>query len=76
MLSSEAKLSEMEMNLCLTYSQTNAEKVLEASGTALERSDVILRTCALRPAGIYRLREQRHLPRIVSYIEKGLFKFL
>lgn len=67
----------MEMNLCLTYSQTNAEKeVLEASGTALERSDVILRTCALRPAGIYRLREQRHLPRIVSYIEKSLFKFL
>lgn len=32
-----------------------------------------LKTCALRCAGIYGKGEQRHLPRIVSYIEAGLF---
>nr|XP_058900005.1 short-chain dehydrogenase/reductase family 42E member 1 isoform X2 [Kogia breviceps] len=61
------------------YSRTKSvaeKKVLEANGTALERSDGVLRTCALRPAGIYGPGEQRHLPRIVSYIEKGLFKFV
>ncbi|KAI5280296.1 short-chain dehydrogenase/reductase family 42E member 1 [Manis pentadactyla] len=61
------------------YSRTKSiaeRKVLEASGTALERSNGVLRTCALRPAGIYGPGEQRHLPRIVSYIERGLFKFV
>lgn len=61
------------------YSRTKSiaeRKVLEASGAALERSDGVLRTCALRPAGIYGPGEQRHLPRIVSYIERGLFKFV
>ncbi|XP_032342739.1 short-chain dehydrogenase/reductase family 42E member 1 isoform X1 [Camelus ferus] len=61
------------------YSRTKAvaeRKVLEANGSALERSDGVLRTCALRPAGIYGPGEQRHLPRIVNYIEKGLFKFV
>lgn len=61
------------------YSRTKSiaeQKVLEANGTALERSDGVLRTCALRPAGIYGPGEQRHLPRIVSYIERGLFKFV
>lgn len=61
------------------YSRTKSiaeKKVLEANGTALERSDGVLRTCALRPAGIYGPGEQRHLPRIVSYIERGLFKFV
>nr|XP_036849778.1 short-chain dehydrogenase/reductase family 42E member 1 [Manis javanica]XP_036849780.1 short-chain dehydrogenase/reductase family 42E member 1 [Manis javanica]XP_036849781.1 short-chain dehydrogenase/reductase family 42E member 1 [Manis javanica]XP_036849782.1 short-chain dehydrogenase/reductase family 42E member 1 [Manis javanica]XP_036849783.1 short-chain dehydrogenase/reductase family 42E member 1 [Manis javanica]XP_036849784.1 short-chain dehydrogenase/reductase family 42E member 1 [Man len=61
------------------YSRTKSiaeRKVLEASGAALERSDGVLRTCALRPAGIYGPGEQRHLPRIVSYIEQGLFKFV
>lgn len=61
------------------YSRTKSiaeKKVLEASGTTLLRSDGVLRTCALRPAGIYGPGEQRHLPRIVSYIERGLFKFV
>ncbi|XP_011755691.1 short-chain dehydrogenase/reductase family 42E member 1 isoform X2 [Macaca nemestrina] len=61
------------------YSRTKSiaeKKVLEANGTPLDRGDGILRTCALRPAGIYGPGEQRHLPRIVSYIEKGLFKFV
>lgn len=60
------------------YSRTKSiaeKKVLEANGTSLE-SDGVLRTCALRPAGIYGPGEQRHLPRIVSYIERGLFKFV
>ncbi|XP_042527387.1 short-chain dehydrogenase/reductase family 42E member 1 [Dipodomys spectabilis] len=61
------------------YSRTKtmAEKnVLEANGSALEQGKGILRTCALRPAGIYGPGEQRHFPRIVSYLEKGLFKFV
>ncbi|XP_023369899.1 short-chain dehydrogenase/reductase family 42E member 1 isoform X2 [Otolemur garnettii] len=61
------------------YSRTKSiaeKKVLEANGTALERGKGVLRTCALRPAGIYGPGEQRHLPRIVSYIERGLFKFV
>ncbi|XP_064129807.1 short-chain dehydrogenase/reductase family 42E member 1 isoform X1 [Loxodonta africana] len=61
------------------YSRTKSiaeKKVLEANGTALEGSDDVLRTCALRSAGIYGPGEQRHLPRIVSYIERGLFKFV
>ncbi|XP_008137926.1 short-chain dehydrogenase/reductase family 42E member 1 [Eptesicus fuscus] len=61
------------------YSRTKSiaeKKVLEANGTSLEKSNGVLRTCALRPAGIYGPGEQRHLPRIVSYIERGLFKFV
>ncbi|KAF6079358.1 short chain dehydrogenase/reductase family 42E, member 1 [Phyllostomus discolor] len=60
------------------YSRTKSiaeKKVLEANGTSLE-SNGVLRTCALRPAGIYGPGEQRHLPRIVSYVERGLFKFV
>uniref|UniRef100_UPI0040386D7F short-chain dehydrogenase/reductase family 42E member 1 n=1 Tax=Callospermophilus lateralis TaxID=76772 RepID=UPI0040386D7F len=61
------------------YSRTKSiaeKKVLEANGSILERVDGVLRTCALRPAGIYGPGEQRHLPRIVSYIERGLFRFV
>ncbi|XP_008572220.1 PREDICTED: short-chain dehydrogenase/reductase family 42E member 1-like [Galeopterus variegatus] len=61
------------------YSRTKSiaeKKVLEANGTALDRGDSVLRTCALRPAGIYGPGEQRHLPRVVSYIESGLFRFV
>eukprot|EP00064_Thunnus_orientalis_P000068 superscaffoldBa00000003_g68 len=50
--------------------------VLKANGTALKDGSEVLRTCALRPAGIYGPGEQRHLPRIVSYIEKGIFRFV
>lgn len=61
------------------YSRTKSiaeKKVLEANGSTLEMGDGVLRTCALRPAGIYGPGEQRHLPRIVSYIERGLFRFV
>ncbi|ELW62962.1 short-chain dehydrogenase/reductase family 42E member 1 isoform X2 [Tupaia chinensis] len=61
------------------YSRTKSiaeKKVLEANGTVLERGDGVLRTCALRSAGIYGPGEQRHLPRIVSYLERGLFRFV
>ncbi|XP_004600908.2 short-chain dehydrogenase/reductase family 42E member 1 [Sorex araneus] len=54
------------------YSRTKSvaeRKVLGASGPAL-------RTCALRAAGIYGPGEQRHLPRVVSYVERGLFRFV
>ncbi|KAM6352938.1 short-chain dehydrogenase/reductase family 42E member 1 isoform 1-T1 [Alca torda] len=61
------------------YSRTKSlaeMKVLEANGAELGNGKGVLRTCALRPAGIYGPGEQRHLPRIVSYIERGLFKFV
>ncbi|XP_069494596.1 short-chain dehydrogenase/reductase family 42E member 1 isoform X2 [Ambystoma mexicanum] len=61
------------------YSRTKSlaeMKVLEANGTELLGRPGQLHTCALRPAGIYGPGEQRHLPRIVSYIENGLFKFV
>lgn len=50
--------------------------VMKASGTALKDGTGVLRACALRPAGIYGPGEQRHLPRIVGYIEKGIFSFV
>ncbi|KAJ6657180.1 hypothetical protein lerEdw1_002769 [Lerista edwardsae] len=61
------------------YSRTKAVaemKVLEANGTDLGGGKGVLRTCALRPAGIYGPGEQRHLPRIVRYIEQGWFQFV
>ncbi|KAM9764590.1 short-chain dehydrogenase/reductase family 42E member 1 [Menidia menidia] len=61
------------------YSRTKSlaeMAVLEADGTALRGSSGALRTCALRPAGIYGPGEQRHLPRIVGYIESGIFRFV
>lgn len=61
------------------YSRTKSlaeMAVLKANGTALCNGFGVLRTCALRPAGIYGPGEQRHLPRIVNYIEKGIFKFV
>lgn len=61
------------------YSRTKAVaemKVLEANGTDLGGGKGVLRSCALRPAGIYGPGEQRHLPRIVHYIEQGWFKFV
>ncbi|XP_070820319.1 short-chain dehydrogenase/reductase family 42E member 1 isoform X2 [Chaetodon trifascialis] len=61
------------------YSRTKSlaeMAVLRANGTALKDSSDVLRSCALRPAGIYGPGEQRHLPRIVGYIEKGIFRFV
>ncbi|XP_035696140.1 short-chain dehydrogenase/reductase family 42E member 1-like [Branchiostoma floridae] len=57
------------------YSMTKSiaeMEILKANGTVVEGGGT-LHTCALRPAGIYGPGEQRHLPRIVSYIEQGLF---
>ncbi|XP_062818069.1 short-chain dehydrogenase/reductase family 42E member 1 isoform X2 [Anolis carolinensis] len=57
------------------YSRTKAlaeMAVLGADGAGREP----LRTCALRPAGIYGPGEQRHLPRIVRYVERGWFRFV
>ncbi|XP_078527660.1 short-chain dehydrogenase/reductase family 42E member 1-like [Lissotriton helveticus] len=61
------------------YSRTKAlaeMNVLEANNTKLEGQVGVLRTCALRPVGIYGPGEQRHLPRVVNYLENGLFKFV
>ncbi|XP_059214631.1 short-chain dehydrogenase/reductase family 42E member 1 [Centropristis striata] len=61
------------------YSRTKSlaeMAVLKANGTALKDGSGVLRSCALRPAGIYGPGEQRHLPRIVGYIEKGIFRFV
>ncbi|KAK2919764.1 hypothetical protein Q8A73_001968 [Channa argus] len=61
------------------YSRTKSlaeMAVLKANGTALKDGSGMLTTCALRPAGIYGPGEQRHLPRIVGYIEKGIFRFV
>ncbi|XP_013412218.1 short-chain dehydrogenase/reductase family 42E member 1 [Lingula anatina] len=57
------------------YSRTKSiaeMKVMEANGTKIADGRV-LSTCALRLAGVYGPGEMRHLPRIVSYIERGLF---
>ncbi|TNN68375.1 Short-chain dehydrogenase/reductase family 42E member 1 [Liparis tanakae] len=61
------------------YSRTKSlaeMAVLKADGTALTDGSGVLRCCALRPAGIYGPGELRHLPRVVSYIEKGIFRFV
>ncbi|XP_033847523.1 short-chain dehydrogenase/reductase family 42E member 1 [Periophthalmus magnuspinnatus] len=61
------------------YSRTKSlaeMAVLKANGTVLQDGSGVLRTCALRSAGIYGPGEQRHLPRVVSYIEKGIFRFV
>lgn len=61
------------------YSRTKSlaeMAVLKANGTVLKDGSELFRCCALRPAGIYGPGEQRHLPRIVSYIEKGIFSFV
>ncbi|XP_019850393.1 PREDICTED: short-chain dehydrogenase/reductase family 42E member 1-like [Amphimedon queenslandica] len=60
------------------YSRTKSiaeQAVLAANGAKLEKEGSVLRTCALRCAGIYGEGEQRHLPRIVDYLEKGLVLF-
>ncbi|XP_006011120.1 short-chain dehydrogenase/reductase family 42E member 1 isoform X2 [Latimeria chalumnae] len=61
------------------YSRTKSVAevaVLKSNEANFENGLGVLRTCALRPAGIYGPGEQRHLPRIVSYIENGVFKFV
>uniref|UniRef100_I3J403 Short chain dehydrogenase/reductase family 42E, member 1 n=3 Tax=Oreochromis TaxID=8139 RepID=I3J403_ORENI len=61
------------------YSRTKSMAdmaVLKANATVLKGRSGLLNTCTLRPAGIYGPGEQRHLPRIVDYIEKGIFRFV
>lgn len=61
------------------YSRTKAlaeMAVLKANGAVLKDGSGVFRSCALRPAGIYGPGERRHLPRIVGYIEKGIFRFV
>ncbi|XP_043120384.1 short-chain dehydrogenase/reductase family 42E member 1 isoform X2 [Puntigrus tetrazona] len=61
------------------YSRTKSVaemRVLKANGSPLKDNTGVLRTCSLRPAGIYGPGEERHLPRIVSYIESGVFRFV
>nr|KAI8765854.1 short-chain dehydrogenase/reductase family 42E member 1-like [Biomphalaria glabrata] len=58
------------------YSKTKmyAEKKVLAANGQLTSNGQILRCCALRLAGVYGPGEQRHIPRIVSYLEQGLIK--
>ncbi|XP_028938913.1 putative short-chain dehydrogenase/reductase family 42E member 2 [Ornithorhynchus anatinus] len=59
------------------YSRTKAiadRLTLAANGTPLSGGGV-LRTCVLRPPGIYGPEEQRHLPRVAGNIRKRLFTF-
>nr|XP_054098654.1 putative short-chain dehydrogenase/reductase family 42E member 2 isoform X2 [Callithrix jacchus] len=59
------------------YSRTKAiadQLTLMANGTPLPGGG-ILRTCVLRPPGIYGPEEQRHLPRVAGHIKKRLFMF-
>ncbi|XP_055331346.1 short-chain dehydrogenase/reductase family 42E member 1-like isoform X2 [Paramacrobiotus metropolitanus] len=50
--------------------------VLMADRKLCRDGQTILRTCCLRLAGIYGPGEERHLPRIVDYLERGWIKFL
>ncbi|KAM4829188.1 putative short-chain dehydrogenase/reductase family 42E member 2 [Thomomys bottae] len=59
------------------YSRTKAiadQLTLLANGTPLPGGGC-LRTCVLRPPGIYGPEEQRHLPRVASHIRKRLLMF-
>nr|XP_015215883.1 PREDICTED: putative short-chain dehydrogenase/reductase family 42E member 2 isoform X2 [Lepisosteus oculatus] len=59
------------------YSKTKAiadQAVLAANGRTL-RGGGLLRTCVLRPPGIYGPEERRHLQRVAVNIERRLFSF-
>ncbi|XP_077172205.1 putative short-chain dehydrogenase/reductase family 42E member 2 isoform X2 [Paroedura picta] len=59
------------------YSRTKAiadQMILAADGTPLKGGDR-LRTCVIRPPGIYGPEEQRHLPRVARNIQRQLFSF-
>jgi len=63
------------------YSVTKAiaeQAVLKADGTIVSTANGVtrqLRTCALRPAGIWGPGEQRNIPRIVTTARSGLLQF-
>nr|XP_008256085.1 putative short-chain dehydrogenase/reductase family 42E member 2 [Oryctolagus cuniculus] len=59
------------------YSRTKAiadQLILMANGTPLPGGGT-LRTCVLRPPGIYGPEEQRYLPRVAGHIKRRLFMF-
>ena len=57
---------------CYSPSKAEAEKlVLEANGRRLSGGGKLI-TCVLRPAAIYGVGEQRHLPRILKMVDLGL----
>ncbi|KAG2455295.1 D42E1 reductase, partial [Polypterus senegalus] len=59
------------------YSKTKAiadQMVIAANGTPM-KGGTVLRTCVLRPPGIYGPEERRHLQRVAFYIEWRLFSF-
>ncbi|XP_061701236.1 putative short-chain dehydrogenase/reductase family 42E member 2 isoform X4 [Syngnathoides biaculeatus] len=60
------------------YSRTKAiaeQMVLSANGCALKGGGGVLRSCVLRPCGIYGPGERRHLPRVMVNVERRLFSF-
>ncbi|GLD69100.1 putative short-chain dehydrogenase/reductase family 42E member 2 [Lates japonicus] len=59
------------------YSRTKAiaeQMVLSANGCSLKGGE-LLRTCVLRPCGIYGPEERRHLHRVMVNVERRLFSF-
>ena len=65
-------------NFVDAYSQTKCmaeQAIIKANGSKLKASTKTLRTCSIRPAGIYGEGEERHIPRIVDMLYKGLFFF-
>ncbi|KAM3598328.1 uncharacterized protein V6R79_016747 [Siganus canaliculatus] len=59
------------------YSRTKAiaeQMVLSANGCSLKAGG-LLRTCVLRPCGIYGPNERRHLHRVMANVERRLFVF-
>ncbi|XP_040919093.1 putative short-chain dehydrogenase/reductase family 42E member 2 [Toxotes jaculatrix] len=59
------------------YSRTKAiaeQLVLSANGCSMKGGE-LLRTCVLRPCGIYGPEERRHLHRVMVNVERRLFSF-
>ncbi|XP_058509939.1 putative short-chain dehydrogenase/reductase family 42E member 2 [Solea solea] len=59
------------------YSRTKAiaeQMILSANGCSLKDGE-LLRTCVLRPCGIYGPEERRHLHRVMVNVERRLFSF-
>ncbi|CAL9693347.1 unnamed protein product [Knipowitschia caucasica] len=59
------------------YSRTKSvaeQMVLSANGCSLQGGE-LLRTCVLRPCGIYGPEERRHLHRVMVNVERRLFSF-
>jgi nucleoside-diphosphate-sugar epimerase len=58
---------------CDDYARTKS--LAEQAVLAMDRQGGPLRTCAVRPNAIYGEGEERHLPRILWYAERGLLQF-